>query len=402
MTNRAESTYRNPERTLKRIKMIKICYIIGQLTMGGAEKQLFQLVRSIDKKKFQPVVISLSEDGFWAEEIRKIGIQVMEIRRHKSKEFNRLIKLIKFLRKEKPDIVHTYLFSANTYGRIAAILAKIPVIIASERNAGEMGKDKNRYMIYIDKILSLFSDGIICNSLHCSNNLITKYSFDVKKVFIVHNGINGNDYLGESRCSSSTKSLPKVIGTIGGLNQKKNHKLFLSIAKAVLDMSENKNIKFLVIGDGPLKKELETHSKHLGIGDNVIFTGERTDIPELLHSMDIFVMTSSYEGLSNTIMEAMSAGLPVIATNVGGNSELIVNGESGFLCASNNAIVFSEKVLSLINNEDKARQMGEHGKRRIEEEFGVERMVSETETIYNNIVKQKSALLRRRMFSYPL
>src|SRR4030067_452745 len=127
--------------------MIKICYIIGQLTVGGAERQLYELVKGINREKFYPVVISLSEGGYWSKEIQQLGIQVIEMRRRKNIEFARLFKLIRLLKMIKPEIVHTYLFPANSYGRIASILSKVPVIIASERNLPELGKDKNIYKV---------------------------------------------------------------------------------------------------------------------------------------------------------------------------------------------------------------------------------------------------------------
>jgi hypothetical protein len=145
-------------------EMTKVCYIIGQLGRGGAEKQLYELVRGINKKKFHPTVISLSHGGFWGEEIRKLGIEVIEIQRKKNREFSRLFNLIKLLRSIKPDIINTYMFSANSYGRIAAIISRIPIIIISERSLPDIGKDKNRYQIFIEKFLAAFTHAIICNS----------------------------------------------------------------------------------------------------------------------------------------------------------------------------------------------------------------------------------------------
>jgi glycosyltransferase involved in cell wall biosynthesis len=369
--------------------MIKISYIIGQLMRGGAEKQLYELVRCIDKNKFEPIVVSLSQGGDWTEKIREANVQVIELERKKNNEVARLYKLIKLLKEIKPQIVHTYLFSANSYGRIAAVLNRTPIIIASERSVGEIGKDKKKYMIYIDKLLSYFSDGIICNSEYCSNNLTKKYSFNRKKIFTVHNGINLNNFLKEFNINNENKSRSKIIGTIGSLYSHKNHKLFLDMAKIILDSIQNKNIDFLVIGDGPLRNELEIYSERLGIQKSVIFTGNRSDIPRLLKKMDIFVMTSLYEGMSNAIMEAMIVELPVVATDVGGNRELVINGVTGFLCPPDNAQSLAEKINYLLKNGEDARQMGERGRNRIEEDFSVEKMIKEIEGIYYKLLDQK-------------
>lgn len=367
--------------------MIKICYIIGQLRRGGAERQLYELVKGIDKNKFEPIVISLSQGGAWADKIRELNIHVIELERKKNKESARLFRLIKLFKKIKPQIVHTYLFSANSYGRIAAILCRVPIIIASERSLPEIGKGKTKTMIYIDKILSSFSHAIICNSLRASEILIKHHSFNPKKVFTVYNGIDVNAI--SVNCNDKNqKDAAKVIGTIGSLEPVKNHKLFLQIAKIILDQTSAESAKFLIIGSGSLRKELEEFAENLGISSSIIFAGERVDIPELLQTMDVFVLTSQYEGLSNAIMEAMAAGLPVVTTDVGGNKELVINGATGFLCTDNDAKSLADKVISLMNDKSEAIRMGNNGRKRIINGFGIEKMVKETENIYLTLIKQ--------------
>jgi len=367
----------------------KIIYIIGGLSKGGAERQLYELVKSINRDKFDPVVISLSEGGYWSKEIQKLNIQLIEIPRKKNKEFKRLFKLIKLLKSMKPDIVHTYMFSANSYGRIAAILTRVPIIIASERSLPEIGKDKSRYQISIDKLFASFSHGIICNSYVANKILITKYSFDTKKVFTVHNGIDVGLFFREN--SKNQKKLArKVVGTIGRIDALKNHKLLLDMAKNVLDKSNNKDIKFLIVGEGPLRDELERHSQNLGIENKIVFTGERNDIPDLLQMMDVFVLTSNWEGLSNAIMEAMASSLPCVATDVGGNSELVLDGETGYIVSPNDPGAAAQKVLYLINDRLLAKEMGVKGRKRIEESFSAIKMIKNTEEVYDKLLIGRS------------
>ena len=368
--------------------MIKICYVIGQLSRGGAEKQLYELVKGINRERFSPVVISLSSGGCWASEFRKLNIQVIELQRRKNREFTRLFRLIKLFRTIKPDIVHTYLFSANSYGRIAAIIAGAPVVIASERSLPETGKDKNGYQVFLDRILAFFSHGIICNSLKASGTLVKKYSFDADKVFTVHNGINAVDFLKETRLDSKMKIAQKVVGTVGRLHPSKNYRLFLDMARIVLENFAHNDLKFVIVGEGELRDELEEYSQQSGIADSVVFTGESDDVFPLLQAMDVFVMTSQYEGFSNAIMEAMLAGLPVVATDVGGNSELVIDGENGFLCPLNDAASLAERVVSLLGNERDAMEMGEKGRDRVRAEFKIERMVRETEEVYLGLLNR--------------
>lgn len=307
--------------------------------------------------------------------------------KHTHLEFSRLFKLIRIFREKRPAIVHTYMFAANSYGRVAAIITRVPTIIASERNVVEAGKDKKKYWVYIDKLLASFSHGIICNTHDASEFLVNNYSYDNKKVFTVHNGIRVTDILGNTSAKNKLGSSQKLVGTVGRLYPQKNHKLFLDMAKTTLDRSERNSIRFLVVGAGLLQKQLIEYASELGIEGNVVFTGERDDIPRLLNDMDVFVMTSLYEGLSNAIMEAMVVGVPVVATDVGGNSELVVDGETGFICPSNDADALARKVIYLLNNADVSRSLGERGRNRIFRKFSVENMINKTEEIYNQLLE---------------
>ncbi len=361
--------------------MITICFVIGQLSTGGTEKQLYELLKDINKKTFQPIVISLSEGGVWADEIRKLGIDVFELKRRKNIEFSRLFRLIKLFKSIKPAIVHCYLFSANSYGRLAAIINRIPIIIASERNLPEIGKDKKNYQIYIDKILSFFSDGIICNSQTAADLLINKYKFNKNKIFVIHNGIN---------LTSLNYFPPKynpTIGTVCRLSPQKNLRLFLDLARVLLE--KKNDLKFLIVGDGPMRSELETYAKKLEIQKNIFFFGEQRNVFKFLKEMNVFVLTSLYEGLSNSIMEAMLSGLPVVATDVGGNRELIVDGETGFLCEPNNLSDMVEKVIYLINNPQEAKKMGEKGRKRIIDHFNSDIMITKIEELYLKLINSK-------------
>lgn len=362
--------------------MIKICYIIGQLGRAGAERQLYELVKGINKEIFEPIVISLSQNGYWTKEIKNLKIRVIEIQRRKNKELARLYKLIKLLQVTRPEIVHTYAYSANYYGRIAAIISGVPIIISSERNSVDIGTYKTRNQIYIDRLLSFFTHGIICNSYNASESLGNKYSFNKRKVFTVHNGINFADFSNRTKKFVPKKLGYKVVGTVGRLYPQKNHKLFLDISKIILDEYREKNVKFEIVGDGPLENELKNYSLELGIQDSVVFSGVREDIPNVLKGFDVFLMTSLYEGISNAIIEAMVMGLPVVVTDVGGNRELVIDDMTGFVCPSNDSKALAEKVLRLLNNGKVAVRMGNNGKKKILEEFNSEKMVRKTEEIY--------------------
>jgi len=367
--------------------MTRICYIIGQLGLGGAERQLYELVKGINNNNFEPIVISLSQDGYWSSGLKRLNVQVIELRRRKNRDLLRFFKLIKLIKVLTPQIVHTYMFDANFYGRIAAILTRVPIIIASERNLPQIGKEKGRCQIFIDKLLAVFSHAIICNSYQASTTLLKKYSFDSKKIITIHNGIDIQDFLKENGTITEKKSTQQVVGTIGRLSAQKNYKLFLDMIKNISDRSK-KRIKYLLVGEGILENELRRYARYLSIESNVIFTGQRRNIPQLLKNLDVFVLTSSFEGLPNVIMEAMLAGIPVVTTDVGGCNELVVDGVTGFLCPLNDVGLLVEKVIYLLDNKEAATCMGENGRKRITAYFGIDRMVKRTEYVYETLLER--------------
>jgi glycosyltransferase involved in cell wall biosynthesis len=368
--------------------MIKICYIIGQLTKGGAEKQLYYLASGIDKRAFHPAVITLSRGGYWAGKCRESGIEVIEIERKRSFEPARLFALIKYLREFRPEIVHTFLSSANSYGRTAAFLARVPIIIASERNLPEAGKNKPAHQLAVDKLLARLSDAIICNSKKAGRVLVEAHSIRPEKVFTVPNGINPSETprTNNRGAPGMNGKGPILIGTVGRLTPQKNLKMFLDVAYILLRLAGNSRLKFLIAGGGPQRDELVDYAEGIGLAEKVVFTGERDDIGEILAQMHIFVTTSLFEGMPNVIMEAMLAGLPVVATNVGGVPELVIERKTGFLCPLK-ASYIADKVLFLIRNPEAAAEMGKMGRERILSEFSTARMVEGTVSVYRKFLK---------------
>ena len=367
--------------------MIRICFIITTLGRGGAERQLFELVKGINRKNIKPTVISLSKGGYWKKQIELLNIKTFELENKKNIEFARFFNLLKLLKIIKPNIVHTYMFSANTYGRIAAIILKVPIIISSERNISEKGKDKKGYEIIIDRFLAFFTHQIICNSFSCSSSLIKKYSIKKEKVITIQNGIDISNYSLNSY--DSQNSSIKIIGTVGRLEYQKNQKCFLAMAKIVLETSKNMNLKFLIAGKGQLLSRLKVYAKELEIEKNVNFLGEVSQVNELYENLDIFVLTSHFEGLPNVVMEAMASSLPVVAVNVGGTQELIKESITGFLCSPDNAKELANKVNYLITNNKEAKKMGINGRDHIKNNFGINKMVQLTEETYKHLLTSK-------------
>ncbi|MCG6877652.1 MAG: glycosyltransferase [Deltaproteobacteria bacterium] len=368
-----------------------ICYVIRQLGKGGAEKQLFYLVRGLDRSRFQPVVLSLTPGGYWKRRFNDLKIDIFELTEGRLRLFNRLIQLVKLFNRIRPDIVHTFMFTANSYGRLAALLAGVRVVIGSERSIAERGNDKTKWGIWLDKALLRFSDAVICNTNRARFNLIDNYRFPAEKLMTIPNGFDWTEFRSHSipGGDEGKKSSEKVVGMVATLSKVKNHRLFLDVARIVLDRYSGDALYFMVVGDGPLRGELQAYAQKIGLDSKMRFMGPRDDIPLVMGKMDIYIHTSRFEGLSNAIMEAMGCGLPVVATDVGGNRELVNDGKTGFLCPSMDAYAIAEKVLLLLRDDDLAHKMGARGKQKIWSCFSVERMIEETVATYDKFLQRK-------------
>jgi len=217
------------------------------------------------------------------------------------------------------------------------------------------------------------------------------FSISPDKIKVIYNGIDTKRFVNfkKSMKLKDDLSIPKnvrIVGTIGKLSSpQKNIPLFLKAAGRI--SSQFSDVRFLVVGSGKLLDDMKDFSHKLGISEKVHFTGEREDIPEILKLLDVFVLSSYKEGLPNVIMEAMAAGKPVVATDVGGVSELVMDEETGFLVPSNNVEKLSQAVITLLESSNIAERMGEKGKERIEKFFLIDRMVKQTEKLYLSLFK---------------
>jgi len=372
------------------MKQTKVLFIISQLAVGGAERQLLELVKHLDKDKYLPKVCSLSEKTQLGEYFRKAGVEIAVIGRKHSIDFNRLLQLYRLLKREKPIIVHTFMHSANTYGRIAAKLAGVPIIIASERGFNFL--DRSWIRIQIDRLLAKFSQQLVTNSKELKQSIVKFHRINQEKVITIYNGIDVLRFDFKINVTAQKRELKlnltsPTVGIVARLTPVKNHACFLQAARKVLGRFPN--TKFLIVGDGELREALESMAEGLELSDNVIFTGSRSDVPQLLSILDVSVLCSFSEGMPNAVLESMASGKPVVVTDVGGCSEIVKDGEDGFLVASDNPHALAEKIKRLLVDRDAAKAMGRTGRKRIEEQFTIGKMVKNYEQLYANLLQAK-------------
>lgn len=408
---------------------IKVLFIIPTLDRSGAEKQLSLLAAKLPKEKFDVKVALLTRSGPYETYLNNNRVSVELIgKKHKFSPiaYFRLKRLIKAF---KPDIVHTWLFAANAYGRKAAIACKTPIIICGERCLDPW---KSKWQYWVDSklepktdVYAVNSSGIVdfyvdkgiprkkfivipnaveapqlptadkdslkkqlLNDLHLPLNVNTSFSSAKNEVFNKMN-ISG-------ACSNQTERIPFIIGVVARLWPQKRIRDALWAADQL--KFAQLNFYLLIIGDGPEREALLRYREDLQIRDRVIFLGERSDVSNIMPCLDLLWNCSAYEGQSNSILEAQSFGVPVIASDVPGNRDLVITGKNGLLISEFNGdetrrrTAFSRETIRLLKPENDIlrRNLGTFARKRVQLEFSIEKAIQRHIDLYEGLIASKN------------
>jgi len=364
---------------------IRVLEIIPTLVRGGAEKQLTLLACGLPREEFDVHVAVLTHDGPYRETLDEQGIPVTLIGKRWKVDPFAYWKLRKFIRALSPDVVHTWIFAANCYGRAAAFSAGVKHVIAGERC---VDKWKSSYELMIDRRLARRTQRIVTNSSGVQEFYVEK-RLPPDKFTVIPNGIVPvspesslpRDVLLESL---GLPAEARLIGAVGRLWPQKRYKDLMWAADMLKTVRDD--VLFLIVGDGPQRDRLYEYRDQIQIRDRVHFLGARDDVPQLLPHLDCFWLGSGYEGQSNGLMEAMSAGVPVVATDIAGNRDLVVPDVSGFLVAVGNSTEFARKTQLLLDDDSLRKRIGQAGRQRMLDEFSVERMIDRHAQLYRELM----------------
>lgn len=365
--------------------MCNILYLSPSSSLWGARKSLLILLDNLNKKKYTPVVVCPHE-GALIKELRSRNIKTKFIRFRGWRKLRNaffipsiIFSLTRLIKEERISLIHCNEFWLNPYAVFAAKITHIPCITHIRTPINE-AKIRQYLFSWTNKIVTV-SDSI-AKPFH-------EFPKIKNRVKTIYNGVDVKEFNPNIKAKQIKVELNLlkenwVVGTVGQLYSDKGQKTFLEAAKIVL--LKNKKVRFLIIGEAKKEKsklDLQKTVKDLDINSYVIFTGFRKDIPQILSSMDVFVLPSLKEGFSRSIIEAMAVGKPVITTPAGGNSEAVVDRVTGFLVPFNNSGILAEKILELLNDKKRMQKMGEEGRKRVEDNFTVEHYVKGIEEIYS-------------------
>jgi glycosyltransferase involved in cell wall biosynthesis len=302
-----------------------------------------------------------------------------------------LWRLWRFIRHERPAIVHGVLFWAYVMGTFAARLAGVPVIIASRRSLGLFKAEKPHYL-FVERLADRMTDLFIANSEAVRGDTLQRERLEGSRVIVIHNGVDLSRFDGrvDGRLVSSLQlsSSPRAI-VVSNFIHYKGHEFFLRAWAQVL--RKFPSAIALLVGDGVLRGELETLADSLGIRHSLRFLGVRHDVPSLLALADVYVHPSLQEGYSNAVLEAMAAARPVVVTAVGGNVEAVADGRTGLLVPARDVAAVSAALMRVFANPQLAHELGDAARRAVRERFDVDAMVRQYERVFAGLIAERLA-----------
>jgi glycosyltransferase involved in cell wall biosynthesis len=362
---------------------------------GGAEQQLRALARGIDKQQFRVLVVTRFP-GPLDEETKQIpGVEFICLQRDRKFDPLTIFRIMRILSQKRVDVVQPFLSTATLLAFLPAFLVRTPVKVVTER-CGVRNEQRGIYKVIhlLEDFLGRFAQIAVANS-RAGQRLLVSRGYRPEKTRVIYNGLDFTHIevnpveADKIRTVEGLKPGEPVVGISAWLNPAKDHFTFLKSASII--HKRKPKVRFAILGSGRLRPDLEAMVERLNLTEQVIFFGEQQQVGTYVSLFDVSVLSSiDHEGCSNSILEAMALGKPVVATDVGGNNELVIPGENGLLVPPGEPSQLAEAILFLLDNPERARQMGENGHRNIHSQFTQERMVEEYQNLWLELLQEKS------------
>lgn len=361
---------------------IRICHVVLSLRPGGLENGVVNVINGLSRAEFLSSVCCLQTKGEFAQRIRDERCEVLEFGLQPGTDIGLPWRLARSLRKLQADIVHTRNAEAFYYGAAAARLAGVPVIHSEH---GRVFPEK-WHRAWVQRVMLRGVAAAFAVSRQLADDMVTQIGVPPGTFRVLYNGVDTGKF-GVRRRPEPGKSMgqsrPEVtIGSVGRLVKVKNYGFLLRV---LARLPAELRWRLLLVGEGPERSSLEQAIRELGLADRVQLLGHREDVPELLSQFDIFVLPSVSEGMSNTLLEAMAAGVAVVASDVGGNREIVEPGRSGLLFPSDTLESAVQAIATLVADSDLRAQLAAAGIERAENTFGMRAMLDAYEELYRGV-----------------
>ncbi len=335
---------------------------------------LISLAVKLQEKRHACRVICIANKGDLCFQAKNQGIKIASIEQISGFSLRALWRLCQLVKAENPDILHLHNGRAIIYGAIAGKILGIPCVFTRHGSG----------VLVTSKWLWAIINVVVAISQQAKNEMIRQNPcLKAGKVHVIINGVNIKDYETFNR---TIKPSILTVGHVARLSAEKDQATLLRSFAIVVQSLAGCSVRLVIAGDGPEKVRLKILAQELGISAYVEFLGFREDIPMIVNSLDVFVLSSLTEGISLTLLEAMAASKPIVATDVGGNPEVVIDGKTGFLVPAQNPQVMADKILAILNDPDLAQRMGMAGHQRVEQIFSLDCMTEAYEKVYQEVL----------------
>ncbi len=371
-----ESSTTRPPSVAATPRPLRVCHVSLTLKTGGLERLLADIARHHDAARCVPEFLAVNEVGRFADIIRDAGCTVHTLQT--AGRFGQLRQMARLFRAERFDVVHTHNTHPHINGSIAARWAGVPIVVNTRhgQRAGHGWKSRTQF-----RWASYLVNKIIAVSDDAAQLCVESDGVSRQKVLRIWNGIDIDDFQ-----FSGPATAPIAI-SVARLSAEKD---FPTLLRAIsIAIQAVPDLKLKLVGDGPERGKLEQLARELNLSGHVEFLGDRHDVPQLLTQAGFFVSSSLTEGISLTLLEAMAVGLPVIATRVGGNSEIVDDPRTGRLVAAADPASLAVAIVAMCQQPETWQALGQAGRARVEEYFEVRRMVADYEQLYRDLLAKR-------------
>lgn len=370
---------RQPRRT-------KVLYVAVGLGIGGTEGQIRDLVTNLDGSRFDCLVCALKGDGQIAKELAARGIKIQLLNGKGIWDIRLAWRLVRLTRQFRPDIIHAFLPPANVVAGCVGTLCRVPHLVLSCR---DMGIGRRWYVRYVERLVSRWASAVTCCSDAVRDSVRSRFGGVPDKYVTIYNGVNVGRFELPARGGSiqATGENKTIIGAVCRLEEPTKGLAVLIEAMAVLKKASNdRSCCLWIVGDGPAKSALQNQCRRLGLLDDVVFAGEHSDVRQLLRTFTMLVQPSFTEGFGIAIAEAMAAGLPVVASAVGGIPEVVVHGQTGWLVPPGDPTALAQAIAQCAAHPQQSRELGRRGRERVKQCFTIQSAVRRHEDLYERLM----------------
>jgi glycosyltransferase involved in cell wall biosynthesis len=374
----------------------RLAFLTTGLAYGGAETQLVHLATQLKARGWEVCIISITPPMAFVEQLEGSGIWVVSLettRKHPTALLRAYVKTVRLLRSWRPEILHCHMVHANLLGRATRLLCQTPVLISTAHNIYEGGKLREIAYRLTDPLTDLTTFVSLAGAeRYLQIGAVPRH----KPGLVIPNGVDTGEFCPNLEARMTLRRNASLDNhfvwlSVGRLEEQKNYTHMLQAFAQVVP--EYPDAILLIAGEGPLSLELEVLAKRLGLNERAHFLGIRKDVPELMNAADAYIMSSSWEGMPMVLLEASATELPIVATSVGGNREVVVDNESGFLVPAHNPEALARAMRHTMSLPEAARKrMGEAGRRYVEQHYSLEHVIDRWEDLYTELLQKKGLL----------